>query len=744
MKSAAGPESRKRNSSPAARRAAKPARAKGRTSAKERHGTRVPREHAPTDGVAIQRPTKLAAGTTAVEALLGREWMVTNGLGGYASGTLVNVPTRRFHALLVAALPAPLGRVVMLNHLTERITLPDGRSGEIGGSELGPGKLDVHGVAALKDFHLENGLPVWRYAAAGYELEKRIFMPHLQNTVYVQYRLVAGRGQVRLDVRPSLQFRRHEDRLDTTVAADYPLTRLGDHYEVRAPEPYPPLRLRLLGQDSAFMSEPRILENLYFRVEDRRGYDSGGRLWSPGTFRVELSSDRPATLVASTEPWEVVDALTPAQALQFEWVRRERLVRAALPAARAGLGRQLIFAADQFIITPAGRVADAARVHAAGDDLQSVIAGYHWFTDWGRDTMISLEGLTLMTGRLDQARDILRTFAFYTRDGLIPNFFPDGGKEGLYHTADATMWFMHALSRYLEMSGDDESLRRILPLLRDIIEHHVAGTKFNIQVDPADGLLRQGQPGYQLTWMDAKVGDWVVTPRRGKSVEINALWYNALRLVEGWVGQTEGAQAAKRYGDLAERARRSFNERFWIDRSRYLYDVVDGERGDDASFRPNQLLAISLTHPVLDQERWRPVLDQVIAQLATPVGLRSLAPGHPDYKPRYDGDLRSRDAAYHQGTVWAWLVGPLVDAWLKVHPGDRAGARAFLNGFGPALGDACVGTIAEIFDADPPFTPRGCIAQAWSVGEVLRAWVKTAPESERKTELKAARAARPA
>lgn len=681
------------------------------------------------EGVLVQRIPWSGKGEAALEVLMGREWLVTNGLGGYASGTVAGIPTRRFHALLVSALPAPLGRVVMLSQLTERVTLPDGRSGEIGGIEQAPGKVKVHGVGALTEFRLENGLPVWRYEAAGYTLEKRIFMPHQQNTVHVQYSLISGKGQVRLEVRPALQFRRHEDRLDTAVAEDYPLTRMGDRYELRAPDPYPPLRIRFIGQDSIFVSAPQALENMYYRLEDRRGYDSGGHLWSPGGFQVNLSFDRPATLIASTEPWEIMDALTPAQALQFEWGRRDRLLRIAGPEARVGIGPQLVFAADQFIITPAGRPADTARVHAAGDELRSIIAGYHWFTDWGRDTMISLEGLTLATGRLDEARDILRTFAFYLRDGLIPNLFPEGGKEGLYHTADATLWFFHAVSRYLEVTGDRESLRRILPLMREIVAHHIRGTRFHIGMDPADGLIRQGESGYQLTWMDAKVGDWVVTPRRGKTVEINALWYHALMLLAGWVGEAEGPEEAKPYADLAKRVRTSFNARFWIDRTEHLYDLVDGERGDDPAFRPNQLLAVSLPHAVLEERRWRTVLEKVTEHLSTPVGLRSLAPGHPDYKPRYDGDLRSRDAAYHQGTVWAWFAGPLVDAWLKVHPGDKAGARALLKGYGQELGESGLGTIAEIFDADPPFTARGCLAQAWSVAEVLRAWVKTAPDS---------------
>jgi predicted glycogen debranching enzyme len=350
--------------------------------------------------------------------------------------------------------------------------------------------------------------------------------------------------------------------------------------------------------------------------------------------------------------------------------------------------------------------------------------------------MISLEGLTLTTGRQVEAGYILRTFAHYIRDGLIPNMFPEGEKEGLYHTADATLWYFHALDRYLAATGDRATLQLLLPKLLDIVEHHLRGTRFGIGVDPADGLLRQGAEGYQLTWMDAKVGDWVVTPRRGKAVEINALWYNALRLLEEWVreeqeSEVKGVEASSLTPDAlaghAERIRRSFNRRFWYADGGHLYDVVDAEGGgDDPACRPNQILAISLAHPVLDPERWRPVLDVVTERLLTPVGLRSLAPGHPEYKAKYYGDLRARDAAYHQGTVWAWLIGPFLDAWLKVHPEDRTGARRFLQGFVDHQHDACIGSISEIFDAEEPFTPRGCVAQAWSVAEVLRGWAQTA------------------
>jgi predicted glycogen debranching enzyme len=342
--------------------------------------------------------------------------------------------------------------------------------------------------------------------------------------------------------------------------------------------------------------------------------------------------------------------------------------------------------------------------------------------------MISLEGLTLTTGRHAEAGWILRTFAFYVRDGLIPNMFPEGKNQGLYHTADATLWFFHAIDRYIEATNDRPTLRAIMPKLVEIVRRHLEGTRFGLGVDPGDGLLKQGAPGYQLTWMDAKVDDWVVTPRRGKAVEINALWYNALRLLESWLQDHPLPEFTPEELDgHAQRARASFNERFWFEEGQYLYDVVDAETGgNDNACRPNQLLAISLKHPVLDSSRWERIVQVAKERLLTPVGLRSLAPGHPDYKSRYYGDLRSRDAAYHQGTVWAWLIGPFVDAWLKVHPNDRAGARRFVEGFQKHLCEGAIGTISEIFDAQEPYHQRGCVAQAWSVAEVLRCWVKTA------------------
>ena len=654
-----------------------------------------------------------------------REWLVTNGLGGYAAGTVAGAITRRYHGLLIAALPAPLGRMVMLNHLLERVRVRGGEAMWLGDEHEVAGPNAADRLDHLIEFRLELGVPVWRYTMAGVEIEKRVLMPHGQNTVHIAYRLVSGDGPVRISLRPSMHFRGYEDPVDVNDRLDYTVTASRHGYEVASPGDSPPLRLVVHGPGAVLTLDARDVSSVLYQMEAARGYQSVGRLWSPGYFRADLVPGTSVTLVASTEAWDTVHALSPETAAAADQERRRGLLRTAgftVPSLEA----ELTLAADQFIITPAGRPDEAARARASGDEVRTVIAGYHWFTDWGRDTMISLEGLTLSTGRHREAGYILRTFGHYVRDGLIPNMFPDGAREGLYHTADATLWFFHAVERYVRATGDLHTLRALVPTLSDIVARHIAGTKFGIQVDPADGLLRQGAEGYQLTWMDAKVDDWVVTPRRGKAVEINALWYNALCLLAAWTRAVETPALDLDLPALAARVRTSFNQRFWSERLGHLLDVVDGEAGDDGACRPNQVLAISLDHPVLERERWQPVLEVVRERLLTPVGLRSLAPGHRDYKSRYYGDLRSRDAAYHQGTVWGWLIGPFVDAWLKAWPEDRDGARALLQGFDAHLGEACVGSISEIFDAEAPYVPRGCVAQAWSVAEVLRCLVKTA------------------
>jgi len=654
---------------------------------------------------------------------LRREWLVTNGLGGYASGTVTGAITRRYHGLLIAALPNPLGRTMMLNGLSERLRLPDRRVLYTGAEELA-GIAPEH-IIPVAAFRLEAGLPVWRYEVDGFVLEKRLMLPYRQNTVHITYHLLNGPGRLRLGLRPAIHFRPHDAPVSSADERQYVLTVSGDQFEITSHKELPTLRLLAYGPSAAFTFDRKETSSIPYPTERSRGYDWEGSLWSPGYFRTDLGEGDRTILTASTEEWEAIRAFSPENALHAELDRRRQLLSAAPPAAQTGPAAELVLAADQFLITPTGRVADAARAHAAGDEVRTVIAGYHWFTDWGRDTMISLEGLTLATGRKMEAGWILRTFSHYIRDGLIPNLFPEGEQEGQYNTADATLWFFHAIHRYLQHTGDRGTLRQLLPKLVDIVEHHICGTRFGIGMDPRDGLLRQGQDGYALTWMDAKVGDWVVTPRRGKAVEINALWYNALRLLEQWLREEGDQDRAGKIGETAARARDSFNRRFWFEQGGYLYDVVDAEDGghDDAC-RPNQLLAISLDHPVLEPARWQPVMDVVTERLLTPVGLRSLAPGHPDYKPKYYGDLRSRDAAYHQGTVWPWLIGPYVDAWLKVHPADMAGARKLIEGLVPQMEQTCVGSLNEIFDAEPPYTPRGCVAQAWSVAEVLRCWVK--------------------
>jgi predicted glycogen debranching enzyme len=652
------------------------------------------------------------------ETMITDEWLVTNSLGGYASGTVGGACSRRFHGLLIAALRAPAGRTMMFNHLEETLEGPDGLCWKLSGDETGVA-LSLPEEGFLEEFVLERGMPVWRYEKGGIRIEKRVVMPHLQNTTYVVYRLIEGPAGLALKLRPSLHFRPHEGLVNEDVSKQWQLTTAGDRdFEiVNGEDQYPALKLSVLGSRAVFTRDERAYTHRLYRVEKSRGYEYEGGLWSPGVIRIELQRGEDCGLIASVEAWPVVKALSFADCLNSEMTRREKLLTIARPAAADDFAAQLVLAADQFLIRPYTRSADEARARASGDEPRTVIAGYHWFTDWGRDTMISLEGLTLVSGRHREAGNILRTFASYIRDGLIPNLFPEGEHGGLYHTADATMWFFHAIWRYQRATNDRETVRALIPKLVDIVDHHLRGTLFNIRVDPEDGLLSQGADGYQLTWMDAKVGDWVVTPRRGKAVEINALWYNALRILEQLLVEAGDDATARRMDELARRARQSFNRRFWYDEGQYLYDVVDP---DDTALRPNQIFAISLDFPVLDEARWRRVLQVVTEKLLTPVGLRSLSPDQPDYKPKYDGDLRARDAAYHQGTVWAWLIGPYIDAWLKVHPAERAAALKFLDAFRAHLADACVGTISEVFDAEPPYHPRGCAAQAWSVAEVVR------------------------
>lgn len=653
--------------------------------------------------------------------LLSREWLVTNGLGGYASGSLLGASTRRYHGLFVPNLPSPRGRTMMLPRLEEAVQAGS-RYVRLGTAEYANGKLEGEAAQFLKEFRLEWQSPTWLFEIDGRLLEKKIVMPHLQNTVYIHYRLLQG-GPIRLDLRPYMTFRGHDQPLGCPPEWPFTLSITRGRYEVKAYEEAVPLKLCIRPYQGAFVANEQVSRGILYRVEKERGHDCLEDLFSPGYLTVELPTGGSASLVASTEGWELLE-IDADPIFEAERRRLEKLLSLAPKSAQRGAAAQLVLAADQFIILPGSRLEEDILARASGDEVRTVIAGYHWFTDWGRDTMISLEGLTLCTGRYREAGAILRTFSHYIKDGLLPNLFPEGQRTPVYNTCDATLWYFHAIDRYYASTGDKETLRMLYPALKSVIEHHIKGTHFGIGIDPRDGLVRAAAEGYQLTWMDAKVDGWVVTPRRGKPVEIQALWYNALRLMSSWAEGFEGASEDFRdYDRLSKQVYESFNARFWFAEGGHLYDVIDGEEGDDSSLRPNQIFSISLRFPVLSQDRWNSTLDRAAEKLLTPVGLRSLAPGHRDYHARYDGDLWSRDAAYHQGTVWAWLIGHFLDAWLKVHP-DEKKAMPMIQGLIDHLRDAGVGTISEIFDAEPPYRPRGCIAQAWSVAEALRCFLR--------------------
>ncbi|MBI3183557.1 MAG: glycogen debranching enzyme N-terminal domain-containing protein [Myxococcales bacterium] len=649
------------------------------------------------------------------EEVLTREWIVANGLGGYASGTVALVNTRRYHGLFVPTLPGH-GRTVLLARLIEEISL-GGESLRLDGEERANGELHCPGLCRLRAFALDGLLPEWEYELGGVRLVRRHFMVHGENTAFIAYRNL-GERRLRLRLRPFVTFRFHDRPMPPPDGYPRVVIR-GDQLEIHPRNDVPTLRLKVYSRcPSPFVALAERSPLLLYRTERARGLDHHEEQNSPGYFECELEGGDSSILGFTADAWEQLE-VDPLEQFELERARERKLLGHAPERARSGTPARLVLAADQFVIEPFVRPQDEAWARATGRDARSVIAGYPWFTDWGRDTMISLEGLTLATGRPRSAAAILRTFQHYVREGLLPNVFPEGGREGLYHTADATMWLFHAVDRYLEATGDEELLQDLWPTLVEIVDRHVQGARFGIGVDPSDGLLRQGADGYQLTWMDAKVDGWVVTPRRGKAVEINALWFNAARLMADWaerLGREPG-----RFRAIAEKAYASFNRRFWNPETKCLFDVVDE---DDPAVRPNQIFAISLRHPVLRRELWEPVIQTVEQELLTPVGLRTLSPSHPDYRPYYDGDLRARDAAYHQGTVWPWLLGHFVDAETKTR-GEASVAHRCLEGLEAHLSAACVGQVGEIFDATEPYRARGCFAQAWSVAEMLRAWGKT-------------------
>jgi predicted glycogen debranching enzyme len=644
------------------------------------------------------------------DGVLAREWLETNGLGGFASSTPYGLNTRRYHGLLIAATRPPLGRLVLLSKFEETLII-DGRRFELSTNQY-PGTIHPEGHRLLQEFRLDP-FPIFTYAVEGVVMEKSVFMINGENSVVVQYelredeRVTARRSaqaarDIRLELRPLVTFRdyhslaREDGSINRSVEAEHGLLTV----KPGATSP----ALRLAHDAERVDSVSYWYKNFEYQAERERGFDFTEDLYSPFALHFDFNGRSRASVIASTERRDAARA---------DEYRNGEIERRHLVVERAGFQDEflssLVAAADQFIV--------------ARQQCKTVIAGYHWFSDWGRDTMIALPGLTLLTGRAEIARRVLLEFARHVDRGMLPNRFPDAGEIPEYNTVDATLWFFESVRALLEHTADYEFVRaNLYDMLIDIIDWHVRGTRYNIHVDD-DGLLASGEDGVQLTWMDARVGERVITPRRGKPVEIQALWYNALRVMEELALRFDDATKAARFDEMASKARANFNRLFWNEVAGCLYDVVDvGAR--DASIRPNQIFAVSLHHTMLPYERARQVVEAVRHDLLTPYGLRSLSPVDPQYVSVYTGGPEERDAKYHQGTVWAWLMGPFIVAYLKVYGEAREAreqASKWLAPFHEHLKLAGLGSISEIFDGDFPHAPRGSIAQAWSVAELLRA-----------------------
>jgi predicted glycogen debranching enzyme len=623
-------------------------------------------------------------------------------------GTVSGLPTRRYHGLLVAALKAPLGRTVLASGLHERVDVGSGAT-ELGATRWVSGHLGPRGFDHLEAFRLEGTSPVWTYAIGEALLEKRVFMEQGEHSTYVLYRVLRASGPLKLSLDVLAT---HRDYHGTARSGDWLTASAGSGSGAQVQAAFSDRVLHLRTDHGSFELRPQWYHDLVFAEEAARGLDAVEDQLLVGTFQAELHAGDTLTLVASLEPTASTDGAAA-------WARREARESELLTrfhhahpaqAADPGWVRQLALAADQFLV----------RRQVQGDpEGMTVMAGYPWFGDWGRDTMIALPGLALCTGRTEVAGRILATFARFVDQGMLPNLFPDAGEVPEYNTADATLWYVQAIRAYVETTGDRALLASLFPVLEDIFAWHRRGTRYGIGVDPADGLLRSGEPGVQLTWMDAKVGDWVVTPRMGKTVELNALWYSGLWAMAGFA--TMLGKDASGYTLESKRLEAAF-QRFWNPERDCCFDVIDGPQGDDASLRPNQIFAVSLPESPLRPEQQQAVVDVCGRSLLTSVGLRSLAPGEPGYQGRYEGNNVQRDGCYHQGTVWSWLLGPYALAHFRVH-GDAKLALSFLEPLSAHLGDACVGSISEIFDGDAPFMPRGAVAQAWGVSELLRAWL---------------------
>jgi len=634
-----------------------------------------------------------------------REWLCTNGLGGFAAGTVSGRLARRYHGLLVAALAPPLGRTLLVAK-TEDVATYGGQTFALSADRWADGTLTPRGDHLIERFRLDGTAPVWTYACAEARVERRVWMAQGANTTYVSYRLVRGAAPLDLALRVLVNYR---DYHALTRADGWQMRIDAVPYGVRVTAFAGARAFVVLAEGATVSAEHVWYRGMRLPREEERGLDHLEDHLHAATVTARLVPGATLTLVLSAETAPERDGATA-------WRRRQDHETEVLgawrrqrgPAAPAWIER-LVLAADQFVVR-------------RGHDGVSVIAGYPWFGDWGRDTMVSLPGLTLVTGRSDITRRILTTFAGFVDGGMLPNRFPDAGDVPEYNTVDAALWFVEAVRAYHEATGDDITLAALWPGLEAIVRGYREGTRYGIHEDPADHLIAAGAPGVQLTWMDAKVGDRVITPRAGKPVEINALWYNALRAMAGFARRLGRPSAP--WDELGERVRAGF-DRFWNEAAGCCFDVLAGDGEHDASVRPNQIFAVSLPASPLTADRQRAVVDTCARRLAVSYGLRSLAPDDPRYCGGCAGDLLARDSAYHQGTAWAWLAGPFARAHFRVH-GDRDAALALLVPFAHHLGDAGLGSISEIFDGAAPHVPRGCPQQAWSVAEVLAAWSEIA------------------
>jgi len=627
-----------------------------------------------------------------------REWLETNGMGGFASSTIAGLNTRRYHGLLVAATKPPVGRMVLLSKIEETVIV-NGRRYELSANRY-PGVVHPQGYRYLKAFRLDP-YPVFVYDLDGCELVKSVFMVYGENTTAIEYRFATGAAAARaLELRPMIAFR---DFHNTSHENGSLNPALDLEAGLVAMTPYEGVPTLYLAHNAAGVEKTgEWYRNFEYDIERERGLDYHEDLFQPCVLTFDLPAYGRAVILASIERHS-------AAAIDDYWAAEIRRRTAPVPARNGDeFARTLARAADQFLVRRGQQ--------------NTVIAGYHWFSDWGRDTMIALPGLTLSTGRTDAARGILLEFAAHVDRGMLPNRFPDAGETPEYNTVDATLWFFEAVRALAAHTWDYDFVKsNLYSVLSDIVDWHERGTRYGIHAD-SDGLLRAGEPGVQLTWMDAKIGDWVVTPRQGKAVEIQALWYNALRIMEDLSAGYGYAAEAGRFAALAGRVEESFVAQFWNEATGCLFDVIDGE-SRDASIRPNQIFAVSLHHHMLSTERERSVVAVVERDLLTPYGLRTLSPADPHYRGRYEGDPLSRDGCYHQGTVWPWLLGPFLRAYLRVHqhsPAARKQVREWTSALRRYVETEGVGQVPEVFDGDAPHRAGGCIAQAWSVAELLR------------------------